>query len=277
MGRSDSDDHAAANYRYSRQSFLGPDAAMAIARCTVGVVGLGGGGSHIVQQLAHIGFQRYVIYDDDVVEESNLNRLVGARSADVAAATRKVDLAKRMILGLQPDASIRLYACRWQKTPEPLRRCQIVFGCVDSYIGRSELEVTCRSYLMHYIDIGMDVHGTEKPVIGGQVILSSPGSVCMRCMGFLTDAQLAQEAGRYGDAGARPQVVWPNGVLASTAVGLAVDLVTNWTRRGRLHAYLSYDGNAATMKESITLLKLDPASCTHFPVSKAGDPIYVDL
>jgi molybdopterin/thiamine biosynthesis adenylyltransferase len=49
----------------------------------VGLAGLGGGGSHIVQQLAHIGFQRFVVYEGDVVEESNLNRLVGATSIDV--------------------------------------------------------------------------------------------------------------------------------------------------------------------------------------------------
>ena len=62
--------------RYSRQSFLGPDSEEYIARCTVAIPGLGGGGSQIVQQLAHIGFQNYVLYDDDVVEESNLNRLI---------------------------------------------------------------------------------------------------------------------------------------------------------------------------------------------------------
>ena len=64
--------------RYSRQSFLGPDAQERIERAVVGVVGLGGGGSHIVQQLAHIGFQRYVLYDDDAVEDTNLNRLIGS-------------------------------------------------------------------------------------------------------------------------------------------------------------------------------------------------------
>jgi hypothetical protein len=209
----------------------------------MGVAGLGGGGSHIVQQLALIGFERYVLYDDDIVEESNLNRLVGATSADALAGTPKLHLAKMMIYGLQPEASVRGFACRWQENPEPLRECQIVFGCVDSYQGRHELEVACRRYLMHYIDIGMDVHGKGRPVIGGQVILSSPGGPCMRCMGFLTDERLAQEAARYGDAGPRPQVVWPNGVLASTAVGLAVDLLTNWTGQGRAHAYQSYDGN----------------------------------
>src|SRR5450759_1447448 len=85
--------------RYSRQSFLGPDAEARIARCTVGIAGLGGGGSHIVQQLAHIGFKRYVMYDGDAIEESNLNRLVGARSVDVVAATPKLHLAKMMITG----------------------------------------------------------------------------------------------------------------------------------------------------------------------------------
>ena len=76
--------------RFSRQSFLGPDSDQRIARCTIGVPGLGGGGSHVIQQLAHVGFQNYVIYDGDVVEESNLNRLVGAKSIDVPAQTPKL-------------------------------------------------------------------------------------------------------------------------------------------------------------------------------------------
>lgn len=182
-----------------------------------------------------------------------------------------------MIYELQPKASVRGFACKWQKQPELLRKCQIVFGCVDSYKGREELEIACRRYLMHYIDIGMDVHGKERPVIGGQVILSSPGGPCMRCMGFLTDDRLAQEAALYGNAGHRPQVVWPNGVLASTAVGLAVDLITNWTRREISHAYLVYDGNEATMQESVTLRNRSIGACPHFSDEDVGDPVLVEL
>ena len=263
--------------RYSRQSFLGPSAEDRISQCTVGIVGLGGGGSHIVQQLAHIGFQRFVLYDGDIVEESNLNRLIGATSADVLAETSKLHLAKMMIYGLQPKASVKGFACQWQEKPEPLRECQIVFGCVDSYKGREELEIACRRYLMHYIDIGMDVHGEKNPVIGGQVILSSPGGLCMRCMGFLTDDKLTQEAAQYGNAGHRPQVVWSNGILASTAVGLAIDLITNWTRQERSHAYLAYDGNKATIEKSITLRNMEISVCPHFSESDVGDPIPVEL
>lgn len=264
------------NERFSRQSFLGEDSAELIARCTIGVVGLGGGGSHVVQQLAHIGFQRYVLYDDDHTEESNLNRLIGATSVDALAATPKLHLAKMMILGLQPGAQINAIPHKWQDQPELLRTCQVVVGGVDSYLARHELEVLCRRYLVHYVDIGMDVHGTDPPVIGGQVILSSPGGLCMRCMGFLTDEKLAQEARRYGDAGIRPQVVWSNGVLASTAVGLVVDLVTNWARLNRSHAFLVYDGNAMNVKPSITLKGLT-GPCPHFSLTDIGDPVAVEI
>jgi hypothetical protein len=88
---------------------------------------------------------------------------------------------------------------------------------------------------------------TGSPVIGGQVILSSPNGPCIRCMGFLTDEKLAAEAALYGNAGGRRQVVWHNGVLALTAVGVAVDLVTNLTQRGRTYAYLAYDGQKRRM------------------------------
>ncbi|HET6844297.1 MAG TPA: ThiF family adenylyltransferase [Candidatus Angelobacter sp.] len=263
--------------RFARQSFLGADAEARVARVTVGVPGLGGGGSHIIQQLAHIGFQRYVLYDDDVVEESNLNRLVGAEARDALAETPKLHIAKMRILSLQPHAIIRGYACKWQEKPEPLRECQIVMGAVDCYRGRRELEIACRRYLMHYIDIGMDVHGDERPVIGGQIILSSPCSPCMTCMGFLTAEKLAAEAARYGNAGGRPQVVWPNGALASTAVGLAVDLVTGWTRKNRSYAYLVYDGNEGTLTPSKTLIGIEKYVCKHFGDTDLGDPVSIPL
>lgn len=96
-------------------------------------------------------------------------------------------------------------------------------------------------------------------------------------MGFLTEEKLAAEAARYGNAGGRPQVVWPNGVLASTAVGIAVDLVTGWTRKHRTHAYLSYDGNEGTLMPSKTLINIEKRACTHFVEGDLGDPVLVHL
>ena len=41
--------------RFSSQSFLGAEAGHVFESAIVGIVGLGGGGSHIAQQLAHVG------------------------------------------------------------------------------------------------------------------------------------------------------------------------------------------------------------------------------
>lgn len=265
-----------ADARYSRQSFLGANSDEMIEACVVGIVGLGGGGSHIVQQLAHVGFRHYVLYDPDCVEDSNLNRLVGATEEDAAHGRPKIHVAKRTILGLQPGARIQEFQSRWQENSHPLRGCDIILGCVDGFAERRELEACARRYLIPYIDIGLDVFrvGDEPPALGGQVILSMPGEPCLTCMGFLSEAVLAREAARYGDAGPRPQVVWGNGVLSSTAVGVAVDLLTGWTGAQPHPVYLSYRGNGGTVEPHIRLQYLGTPGCPHYPPDQVGDPVF---
>jgi hypothetical protein len=43
------------------------------------------------------------------------------------------------------------------------------------------------------------------------------------------------------------------------------------------HAYLSYDGNKGTVKESVTLRHLNLTACPHYSESDVGDPIQVQL
>jgi molybdopterin-synthase adenylyltransferase len=131
--------------RFSRQSFLGEASQNIFERAAIGIVGLGGGGSHIVQQLAHIGFLNYINYDPDIIKQHNLNRLVGATEDDVIKRRPKTEIAKRVITGLQSRAMIQSYDCRWQENPEPLRHRDIVFGCIDGFRERQELESMART------------------------------------------------------------------------------------------------------------------------------------
>lgn len=263
--------------RYSRQSFLGESSQEIFENTIVGVVGLGGGGSHIVQQLAHIGFKRYELYDPDIVDESNLNRMVGAKVDNAAKKVSKLSVAKYMIRSLQPGAEIKGHQSNWQDAAESLKRCQLVFGCVDSFIGRDQLEQFTRRYLIAYVDIGMDVViGSDgHPVMGGQVIASLPGLACMRCMNFITDERLQREAEKYGDAGSRPQVIWSNGVLASSAIGIGVDLLTDWTQQLRGPVYLEYDGNKGTIKNRS--IEYKSKVCAHYGNAQVGEPIFTTV
>jgi len=268
------------NERFSRQSFLGLNSETVVGNAVVGVVGLGGGGSHIVQQLAHLGFRNFVLYDGDLVEESNLNRLVGATFADAAACVSKLAVALRMIRGLDPTAEVDGYPGRWQDQPDALQSCDVIFGCVDAFSEREQLEATCRRHMIPLIDIGLDVTvvGDDPPVLGGQVILSMPGEPCMRCLGFITEALLAKEASNYGGAGPRPQVVFGNGVLASTAVALAIDLLTDWTRHLRRVVYLEYRGNEHILRSHPRANNKGIAPvCQHYPLVNVGAPAFQRL
>ncbi len=60
---------------FSRQSFLPANSEAMLASIKVGVIGLCGGGSHIVQQLAHVGVLNYVVLDPDGMDKSNLKML----------------------------------------------------------------------------------------------------------------------------------------------------------------------------------------------------------
>lgn len=263
--------------RFSRQSFLGLDADSIIETARVGIVGLGGGGSHIVQQLAHLGFQNFVLYDPDLVEESNLNRLVGATRGDARSRQPKTVVAERLINGLVADANVTAIMRKWQDSPCELRTCDLVFGCLDRLQDRSELEVCSRRFVIPYVDIGLGVRivGDEPPRMAGQVVLSMPGAPCFRCLGFINERDLAEEARQYGDAGPRPQVVWANGVLASSAVGIAVDLLTDWSSALRGPVYLSYDGNAGTLTPHPRTRYAPARACEHFPADDVGEPSFV--
>ncbi len=260
--------------RHLRQSFLGSQAQHAFSNCVVGIVGLGGGGSHVAQQVAHVGFLNVRLYDGDKAEVSNLNRLIGASYDDAKRSTTKVEIAQRLIEAINPEITVEAFCSDWQLAAQSIREADVIVSCVDSYGARQDLEATARRFLIPLLDIGMDVHLVDgRPHISGQVILSMPGGPCLKCLGLLNDENLQREAELYGAAGGRPQVVWANGVLASIAVGLLVDLVTGWSGLSPLGEYLHFDGNNHLISRS-PRLEFAPATCSHFPPSDVGDPVF---
>lgn len=260
--------------RFNRQSFLGQLAPQRINSLRIGIVGLSGGGSHLVQQLSHIGFADFVLFDAQAIDIYNMNRLVGATEADVVAGRLKVEIAERVIKSINSSAKTEKVPMRWQENPEALRSCDIVFGCVDGFDERRQLEAACRRFLIPLIDIGMDVVLVQgrPPRMAGQIILSLPQYPCFHCIGFLNERTLAAEAQKYGDAGVNPQVVWPNAVLAATAVGIAVNLVTGWNQSVPGLIYKSYDGNNDILTDHPRLEYVKNKSCDHYKLGSVGDP-----
>jgi molybdopterin/thiamine biosynthesis adenylyltransferase len=263
---------------FSRQSFLGKHSDEVLAGTRAAIVGLGGGGSHIAQQLAHLGVGTIHLIDPDSIEASNLNRLVGATQDDVDNRISKVEIARRTILGVRPWANVRTDQTKWQDADYLLKDAHIVFGCVDGYQQRAYLESAARRYMMPYIDIGMDVTEISQNsyAVAGQMIMTRPGGPCLRCLGFITDKKLSEEENKYGDAGINPQVVWTNGTLASLAVGAFVMLIAPWFKTNEKYTWLELDGNSQTVTVS-KQPSYQPAfhSCPHHGGRDGlGDPFF---
>lgn len=258
-----------------RQSFLGEGSETTLTNLRLGIAGLCGGGSHIVQQAAHIGIGRYALADRDTMDETNLNRLVGATLDDVEKETPKVDIARRQILKIQPSADVQYVQDVWQVAGDKFKKCDIIVGCLDSVRAKDELEGFCRRFLIPFIDLGMDVHGAPgNHLIAGQVVLSMPGRPCLRCFGLITDEALEREGRNYGAAGGKPQVVWPNAILASTAIGLMMQLMTPWHSKNADSAFLEYDGNTGLIAQSYRVKHLQSHACPHYPDAQRGDPSF---
>lgn len=251
--------------RHSRQSFLGPSSKEILQACKVAVVGLCGGGSHVVQQLAHIGIGALRLFDHDTADTTNSNRMVGLSRVAAEAEVLKTDVMRDLVHAVNPDCDLNVYPTKWSENHLEMRSCTAIFGCVDSYAARDELESYARRYMIPYIDVGMDVSGEkEHHFVSGQVIVSMPGHLCLRCLGFITPERLGKEANDYGAAGGKPQVIWPNGVLASTAVGKFMSIVTPWSKGLQTPIYSEYDGNRMTVSTSNILAALAGRQCSHY-------------
>ncbi len=262
--------------RFVSQDFLGENSPSIFESCRIGIIGLSGGGSHVAQQTAHVGIGDFLVIDFDRVAEKNLNRMVWATSQDAQGKSLKTAVISRGIKQVNPRARVSAVPKKWQEAAELLRDRHVIFGCVDSFSERQQIEAVARRYLIPYIDVGMDVWPIQEGFsVGGQVALSMPGGPCLRCLGILTDDRLAQEAAKYGAAGNRPQVVWANGVLASTAVGVFVNLICPW-RSLQLRGILrEYDGDSHTVATSNKLPYLASVRCAHFSgLSSVGDPFW---
>jgi molybdopterin/thiamine biosynthesis adenylyltransferase len=210
-----------------------------IAALSVGVVGAGGLGSHVIQQLLHLGVGELLVIDPDTVAVSNLSRLVGAGLRDARWRRPKIKLARRLARRL--GSATRLRLIRGSITDAEIGRqlldCDIVVGCTDNQWSRTVLNQIAYQYYVPVLDLGVELQ--PGGAMGGRVSWLAPGSACLWCAGILDAAQVraeqlppelaAAERERGYISGVdepAPAVVSINGVIASVAV---TELLARWT------------------------------------------------
>ena len=214
-----------------------------LEQITVGIVGLGGIGSIVALELAHLGVKHFILIDDDVVETTNLNRLVGATMKYVGEP--KVKVSEKLIKSIKPTIKVTGIQANVRSSDalRPLKGTDIIVGCVDSDSGRMILNELALAYMIPYLDCGAGINVRNGEIVeaGGRVVVWVPGRPCLLCSKEFIPRIAAEELEsseerefrrRYGYiTGAdvkEPAVISLNGTIASLAVTELLALVTGF-------------------------------------------------
>ena len=98
---------AKAGAGFDRQVRMFGNAGQAVLGASkVAVVGLGGVGSLVAEYIARLGVGHLVLVDLDVIEDTNLSRVVGATPTDVETGQLKTQIAVRHLREARPDTRL---------------------------------------------------------------------------------------------------------------------------------------------------------------------------
>ncbi len=169
-----------------------------LSQLRVGVVGGGGTGSAVIEQLTRLGVRSIVSIDDDVITTTNVSRIYGSSVSDEGRL--KVKVAEDNVARIDLGTAFTAHEGRVDKRAqlELLRNCDVVFGCTDDHTGRLNLSSLAFYYLLPIIDMGVTIDAPAERIrsIMGRVTYVGPGEPCLICRNIV-DPDLVREEG-YG-------------------------------------------------------------------------------
>lgn len=152
--------------RYQRnRTVISVNDQLTLFRSSVAVIGCGGLGGYVVEELARLGVGRIVVIDPDVFEEHNLNRQLFSSPANLA--TVKVAAAFKRISEINPAVTLipRQKSFSPENGVDLLAGCQLAVDALDSIQVRLELADVCTAMnipLVHGAIAGWFGHVTTQ-------------------------------------------------------------------------------------------------------------------
>lgn len=264
---------------YSRQILaFGQGGQDALAETTVGIVGAGGLGSIVVETLARLGVKEIICIDNDLIESSNLSRVLGSTWEDAEKGSKKVDVLGRHACAINPNLAYTPIADTIlnPKALEILKYADYIISGTDTYSSRLVLNQFSNQYLIPYIDLGfgMETDSQRQRLVsaGGKIITIIPGHWCFNCLGEIdqralqielmsTESKSRQIARGYisGVEIPNPSVLFLNMTVASLGICEFMNLLAPFKER---NSYLFYDMLATKLWKIEAKQKLECVVCS---------------
>jgi hypothetical protein len=246
---------------------LGEHGQQILRRLHIGVCGAGGTGSVTFAELVHLGVGEITVIDGDMVEASNVSRIIGATIADIGV-TAKVDVLARYAASVGLGTKVNAVRGRLG-TDVPVRAlepCDAIFSCVDKHAPRALMNRLSYQKAILLFDMGSAFRvGSEGRVesSGGRVVIAGPGRPCLACWGHIDSNRIrieslppeerAREAADGYVSGAdvpQPSVIAFNTQIAGMAVVEFLRAVTQFAGACDPPLRLGVDFEAGTVRRN---------------------------
>ena len=225
----------------------------------ISVVGVGGLGSIVAEHLIHMGFHEINLIDPDVLEMSNLNRVVGAYYKDAQQKLSKVEVVKRHLTNINPKATVM--ACKSDVHDKEMERVLALSDwmivATDTHSSRLRTQELSVKYFVPLLSVGVNITVKENTIedMSGEVITARVGDyLCLHCLKRINPIQVASE--RHPDQTIREALVKRGYVtgkdikepavktLNTSVATMAVEVLVNQYTELRRHVpILVYENN----------------------------------
>ena len=175
---------------------FGGDIQRVLGDLRVAVVGCGGTGSAVTEQLVRLGVRHICLFDHNVLTASNLTRVYGSFPDDVGRL--KVEVIAAHVTRIAPDTEVDIVASRVteESAAKRLLNADVVFGCTDDNAGRLVLSRVASYLMTPVIDCGVLLSSGDNGQlegIDGRVTVLTPGAGCLVCRGRINLQRAATE------------------------------------------------------------------------------------
>lgn len=252
---------------------FGKDGQALILRTKVGIVGTGGTGSAIAEQLIRLGTRDIVLIDHDEFHPSNITRMYGTFASFSRKRWRpfgkkdykKVALLAAHVTKINPNIKIQAIPINvvLQDAAKRLLDRDIIFLCTDDHWGRSIINQTAYQYFIPTINLGMRIAAKDGKISEGVGIVDvlRPDLPCLWCRQYLRAERIAAESmprsarpslereGYVEDIETpAPSVVSITTTLSGLAVTLFIQLITDFQGNNGNIERLNYDIMEGTVR-----------------------------
>lgn len=218
---------------------FGPAIQSVIGDLRVAIVGAGGTGSAVAEQLVRLGVRKLLLIDADRLSPSNVTRVYGSTPADVGRP--KVEVLRDHLMRIAPelDCDILARMGTLRSAVQAMAAADLVLGCTDDNAGRLALARLSTYFLLPVIDLGVLISSDEAGKIqgiDGRVTTMLPGAACLVCRDRIdlaragAELRTPEERRRLADEGyapalgqTEPAVVAFTSAVASAAVNELLD------------------------------------------------------